>query len=435
MVNSLVGKKAQGRKKGSLWDLYSHIIEGRILCKPDGTKGVVCCFKYHDYSLKYAAVYQVRWERTRTSVDVPAHLVEKWCTDVFANETWVPKKIRAAQLANWHGDKVEQYMDSPLLKVHQKRRHSESDAHPAPPNKKAKSNVYGVQHSIFVSPPKAGRPRDMASELQQATKVHMEAASRRNCRSVHQPNPEHGSAEAEGNGGHSAGGEQGGGEGFLGQLRNVCSRLIGGGAGGGGVDASNSTGASPPSASEDVPAPEKSAAADTNARSPAAAAVQMGAATTLVVQGPAAKAGNSSKTNGTKKGKAKASTQGDEGDDDEKPKADEEEWVLSWTGKVYPRSVCCRPGDKLIKDMTMDELQGDFEAECIVDEFVSKKYRWYLIKYKGYELRLGNGENDKGDWEVQKNVKGTEAYRQWKRSKPAYFHQLVGSQAKPPKYH
>eukprot|EP00967_Tisochrysis_lutea_P133631 scaffold234804_cov21-Tisochrysis_lutea.AAC.1 len=38
--------------------------------------------------------------------------------------------------ANWHGDKVEQYMDSPLLKVHQKRRHSESDAHPAPPNKK-----------------------------------------------------------------------------------------------------------------------------------------------------------------------------------------------------------------------------------------------------------------------------------------------------------
>eukprot|EP00983_Pelagomonas_calceolata_P132025 1161831-Pelagomonas_calceolata.AAC.4 len=40
----------------------------------------------------------VRWERTRTSVDVPAHLVEKWCTDVFANETWVPKKIRAAQL-------------------------------------------------------------------------------------------------------------------------------------------------------------------------------------------------------------------------------------------------------------------------------------------------------------------------------------------------
>eukprot|EP00983_Pelagomonas_calceolata_P048996 1141304-Pelagomonas_calceolata.AAC.1 len=96
------------------------------------------------------------------------------------------------------------------------------------------------------------------------------------------------------------------------------------------------------------------------------------------------------------------------GDDDEKPKADEEEWVLSWTGKdrnvactythltqtfgmrarahthahahthtyththvhmhaflyscvlghgVYPRSVCCRPGDKLIKDMTMDELQ------------------------------------------------------------------------------
>eukprot|EP00967_Tisochrysis_lutea_P131472 scaffold228571_cov17-Tisochrysis_lutea.AAC.1 len=70
----------------------------------------------------------------------------------------------------------------------------------------------------------------------------MEAASRRNCRSVHQPNPEHGSAEAEGNGGHSAGGEQGGGEGFLGQLRNVCSRLIGGGAGGGGVDASNSTG-------------------------------------------------------------------------------------------------------------------------------------------------------------------------------------------------
>eukprot|EP00983_Pelagomonas_calceolata_P028179 882613-Pelagomonas_calceolata.AAC.4 len=48
-----------------------------------------------------------------------------------------------------------------------------------------------------------------------------------------------------------------------------------------------------------------------------------------------------------------------------------------------------------------------------------------MFYLQGYELRLGNGENDKGDWEVQKNVKGTEAYRQWKRSKPAYFHQLL----------
>jgi len=45
---------------GSLWELYAHIIEGRILRKPDGTQGVVCCFKYHDYSMKFAAMYQVR---------------------------------------------------------------------------------------------------------------------------------------------------------------------------------------------------------------------------------------------------------------------------------------------------------------------------------------------------------------------------------------
>ena len=34
-------------------------------------------------------------------MDVPATQVEEWCTDVFANETWVPKKIRAAQLVSW----------------------------------------------------------------------------------------------------------------------------------------------------------------------------------------------------------------------------------------------------------------------------------------------------------------------------------------------
>jgi hypothetical protein len=43
---------------------------------------------------------------------------------------------------------------------------------------------------------------------------------------------------------------------------------------------------------------------------------------------------------------------------------------------------------------------------------------------QGYELRLGNGENDKGDWEAFKNVKGTEAYLQWKKNKPAYFYQV-----------
>jgi len=43
--------------------------------------------------------------------------------------------------------------------------------------------------------------------------------------------------------------------------------------------------------------------------------------------------------------------------------------------------------------------QGDFEAECIVDEWQMGKEKYYLVKYKGYELRIGNGRSDKGDWE------------------------------------
>ncbi|KAF5829826.1 hypothetical protein DUNSADRAFT_15444 [Dunaliella salina] len=195
--------------------------------------------------------------------------------------------------------------------------------------------------------------------------------------------------------------------------------------------------ASPPSPPDIAPVPGKNAAADAVTQSPAAAAVQMGPATTLGAQGPAAKAdnsGNSSKALGAKRGKAKAGTQADGGEDGKEQIAkDGEEWVSSWTGKVYPRSVCYRPGDKLIQELTMDDLVGDYEVERIVDEFVTNKSKWYLIKYKGYELRLGNGENDKGDWELQKNVKGTEAFRQWQRSKPAYFFQLVGDQAKPSK--
>jgi len=48
---------------------------------------------------------------------------------------------------------------------------------------------------------------------------------------------------------------------------------------------------------------------------------------------------------------------------------------------------------------THARTQGDFEAECIVDEWVMGKTEFFLVKYKGYELRIGNGRSDKGDWE------------------------------------
>lgn len=49
---------------------------------------------------------QVRWEDSRTSVEMRAKEVEALLTDVFANEHWVPKKIRAAQLVGGAADRA-----------------------------------------------------------------------------------------------------------------------------------------------------------------------------------------------------------------------------------------------------------------------------------------------------------------------------------------
>lgn len=40
----------------------------------------------------------MRWEGSKHAVDEEAGEVEKWVTDVFANEAWIPRQIRAAQL-------------------------------------------------------------------------------------------------------------------------------------------------------------------------------------------------------------------------------------------------------------------------------------------------------------------------------------------------
>jgi hypothetical protein len=46
---------------------------------------------------------QVRWDNSTWPVEETSEDVLSWLTDVFANETWVPRKIRAAQLVSERG--------------------------------------------------------------------------------------------------------------------------------------------------------------------------------------------------------------------------------------------------------------------------------------------------------------------------------------------
>jgi hypothetical protein len=39
----------------------------------------------------------------------------------------------------------------------------------------------------------------------------------------------------------------------------------------------------------------------------------------------------------------------------------------------------------------------------------------------GYELHLGDGKADKGDWEPEENAESVQLHR-WKRSKPDYYY-------------
>lgn len=95
-------------------------------------------------------------------------------------------------------------------------------------------------------------------------------------------------------------------------------------------------------------------------------------------------------------------------------------------GKSYPKEVCLRPGDKTIQEFIDNpvDLEGDFVVEKVVDEEQRGKTKWYLVKWKGYELNFGDPSKDiKGDWEPEKNLAGNVALKKWKTEpKPSYFY-------------
>lgn len=155
--------------------------------------------------------------------------------------------------------------------------------------------------------------------------------------------------------------------------------------------------------------------APAKAAAPAAAARSDGA-------GPSSAAGPSPKVPASAAKRAKAAAAAAP-----EPAGTEEEGggavVHSWTGRRYPASLCCRPGDKRVAEYENDteEAEGDFEVEAIVDETKIGARTFYLVKWKGFELRPGDGRDVKGDWEPEAHLKGCAALAKWRKDKPAYF--------------
>jgi hypothetical protein len=93
-------------------------------------------------------------------------------------------------------------------------------------------------------------------------------------------------------------------------------------------------------------------------------------------------------------------------------------WVTGWNGRRYLKSMCYKEGDIRVEDIKPEDLSGDFDVDYILDEFdAGPRNLIFLVKWKGYELNIGNGKDMKGDWEPAKNVAGTAALREWKKIK------------------
>jgi hypothetical protein len=107
------------------------------------------------------------------------------------------------------------------------------------------------------------------------------------------------------------------------------------------------------------------------------------------------------------------------------------------TGRKYPASWCCRPGDKLADSLSEEQnAEGEFVVERIMDEIsMGRNKTLYLVKWKGYQLRPGGEplEVDEllatSDWEPYGNVRDCDAFKRWLKqgkegSRPGYFKEV-----------
>lgn len=69
---------------------------------------------------------------------------------------------------------------------------------------------------------------------------------------------------------------------------------------------------------------------------------------------------------------------------------------------------CYLPGDTRVAEMDPDDAAGDFEVDWIVDEVPQGRSSMYLVKWKGYELNIGDGREEKvsGSLRVRGRVLG-----------------------------
>ncbi|KAI8464636.1 MAG: hypothetical protein J3K34DRAFT_526014 [Monoraphidium minutum] len=88
------------------------------------------------------------------------------------------------------------------------------------------------------------------------------------------------------------------------------------------------------------------------------------------------------------------------------------------TGREYPANRAFTRGDKLVVDYTAggydDGAGEEFEVEAILDEARIGKRTLYLIKWKGYELDVGDKKSRNGGWEPRHNIADAALVAAWK---------------------
>jgi len=412
-------------------------MEGRILERPDGAKGVVMFAMYACYTQDFVENYWVRWEGKRVAVEETGKDVEAWLTDMFADEDHVHQEILLAQMHNWR-----QPPSSATLPPRRSAPrtstivvHDDDEIEAAQPARSSQRNGAAAAAKAGTKRKASGAGPASAAEAQESDDFESPHASLQEegeWQDMQPGSSKRGSAAKQGRAKTTpAGGARGA------KATKAKSAPTDGGDGDGGAPATKRR------KSIDGPAAAAGSKRGPKVQHPAAAAAddddddddfeldqdqgagyggyeEGGISPVAAPKSTTTKrlASKTPKESAKKQGKKKQGREGDK----------QEGYVKSWRGCNYPLHLCYVEGDKRVDEVDETETEGDYEVQWIVDEWGKPGAMMYLVKWKGYELNPGDGLDSKGDWEPEAHVKKSEAFRRWRKGpKPEYLLKLRSS--------
>ncbi|GAX85260.1 hypothetical protein CEUSTIGMA_g12679.t1 [Chlamydomonas eustigma] len=370
-------------RAGSLWDVFKGFHSGREIQDDHGRKGYIVAARSQELDSLQAPTYLVKWEGDLLASQLDSEKAKSYMMDRFVVKSWIAPIILAAQKASWRCPDEKHFLWAEGINV--SNSNIESHARVKESNKRKAELASGNLNRHVAS-----RPTSVVPPKIEIAKVQLNAVS-----SVAEISDRS-------------------------TVKNKKSKSDGGSRG------------QKPGTSENVMAQQQgqsvsAKALDTKKKGKAPNNDGQPLSWCFPTVRPGSGALEVHRTSRhpdavpdvdkgihLPAGCLPTAVDGDAIEKDEEDAA----WVTSWTGRRYLKSMCCKEGDIRVKDIKTEDQSGDFEVDYILDEFASgPRDLHFLVKWKGYEVNIGNGKDVKGDWEPAKNVARTAALREWKKIK------------------